>query len=39
MMTRRDHLAVVQEAIKKGRPLFAGFVTRAEFKPVAKTGA
>lgn len=32
-------LPVVQEAIKKGRPLIAGFGTRAEFKPVAKTGA
>lgn len=32
-------LPAVQEAIKKGRPLIAGFGTRAEFKPVAKTGA
>jgi quinol monooxygenase YgiN len=32
-------LPVVQDAIKKGRPLIAGFGTRAEFKPVAKTGA
>ena len=32
-------LPMVQEAIKKGRPLIAGFGTRAEFKPVAKTGA
>lgn len=32
-------LSVVQEAIKKGRPLIAGFGTRAEFKPVAKAGA
>lgn len=30
-------LPAVQEAIKKGRPLIAGFGTRAEFKPVAKT--
>ncbi|MBL0914034.1 MAG: antibiotic biosynthesis monooxygenase [Sphingopyxis sp.] len=29
----------VQEAIKKGRPLIAGFGTRAEFKPVAHSGA
>lgn len=29
----------VQAAIAKGRPLIAGFGTRAEFKPVAKTGA
>lgn len=27
-------LPVVQEAIRKGRPLIAGFGTRAEFKPV-----
>ncbi len=32
-------LPAVQDAIKKGRPLIAGFGTRAEFKPVAKTGA
>lgn len=32
-------LPAVQAAIKKGRPLIAGFGTRAEFKPVAKTGA
>jgi len=32
-------LPTVQDAIKKGRPLIAGFGTRAEFKPVAKTGA
>ena len=32
-------LPVVQEAIRKGRPLIAGFGTRAEFKPVAKAGA
>ncbi len=32
-------LPVVQGAIKRGRPLIAGFGTRAEFKPVAKTGA
>lgn len=32
-------LPVVQEMIKKGRPLIAGFGTRAEFKPVAKTSA
>ncbi|WP_083733831.1 putative quinol monooxygenase [Sphingopyxis sp. KK2] len=32
-------LPAVQEAISKGRPLIAGFGTRAEFKPVAKTGA
>jgi quinol monooxygenase YgiN len=32
-------LPVVQDAIKRGRPLIAGFGTRAEFKPVAKTGA
>lgn len=32
-------LPSVQNAIKKGRPLIAGFGTRAEFKPVAKAGA
>ena len=32
-------LPAVQDAIKKGRPLIAGFGTRAEFKPVAKTSA
>ena len=32
-------LPAVQAAIAKGRPLIAGFGTRAEFKPVAKTGA
>ena len=32
-------LPAVQEAIRKGRPLIAGFGTRAEFKPVAKAGA
>lgn len=32
-------LSVVQDAIRKGRPLIAGFGTRAEFKPVAKTSA
>jgi quinol monooxygenase YgiN len=32
-------LPAVQEAIKKGRQLIAGFGTRAEFKPVAHTGA
>jgi quinol monooxygenase YgiN len=32
-------LPAVQEAIKKGRPLIAGFGTRAEFKPVAHTPA
>ncbi|HWW56210.1 MAG TPA: putative quinol monooxygenase [Sphingopyxis sp.] len=32
-------LPAVQAAIKKGRPLIAGFGTRAEFRPVAKTGA
>ena len=32
-------LPAVQAAIEKGRPLIAGFGTRAEFKPVAKTGA
>ena len=31
-------LPAVNEAIKKGRPLIAGFGTRAEFKPVAKAG-
>ena len=31
-------LPAVQAAIAKGRPLIAGFGTRAEFKPVAKTG-
>lgn len=31
-------LPVVQEVIRKGRPLIAGFGTRAEFKPVAKAG-
>ena len=31
-------LPVVQEAIRKGRPLIAGFGARAEFKPVAKAG-
>lgn len=30
-------LPAVQDAIKKGRPLIAGFGTRAEFKPVAKS--
>jgi len=29
----------VKEAIRKGRPLIAGFGTRAEFKPVAKARA
>jgi quinol monooxygenase YgiN len=29
-------LPAVQDAIKRGRPLIAGFGTRAEFKPVAK---
>ena len=29
----------VQAAIAKGRPLIAGFGTRAEFKPVAKARA
>ena len=29
----------VQEAIRKGRPLIAGFGTRAEFKPVAQERA
>lgn len=42
--TREAHAAslqlpAVQAAISKGRPLIAGFGTRAEFKPVAKTGA
>ena len=32
-------LPAVQAAIAKGRPLIAGFGTRAEFKPVAKAGA
>lgn len=32
-------LPAVQAAIQKGRPLIAGFGTRAEFKPVAKTRA
>ena len=32
-------LPAVQDAIERGRPLIAGFGTRAEFKPVAKTGA
>ena len=32
-------LPAVKEAIKKGRPLIAGFGTRAEFKPVAKARA
>ena len=32
-------LPAVQDAIKRGRLLIAGFGTRAEFKPVAKTGA
>ena len=32
-------LPAVQAAIKKGRPLIAGFGTRAEFRPVAKTRA
>ena len=32
-------LPAVREAIKRARPLIAGFGTRAEFKPVAKTGA
>jgi quinol monooxygenase YgiN len=32
-------LPAVRDAIQKGRPLIAGFGTRAEFKPVAKTGA
>ncbi|MBK6413528.1 antibiotic biosynthesis monooxygenase [Sphingopyxis sp.] len=32
-------LPAVQAAIKKARPLIAGFGTRAEFKPVAKASA
>ena len=32
-------LPEVQAAIAKGRPLIAGFGTRAEFQPVAKAGA
>jgi len=32
-------LPAVQAAIAKGRPLIAGFGSRAEFKPVAKAGA
>ena len=32
-------IPAVQAAIKRGRPLIAGFGTRAEFRPVAKTGA
>ena len=32
-------LPAVREAIAKGRPLIAGFGTRAEFRPVAKAGA
>lgn len=32
-------LPVVRAAIAKGRPLIAGFGTRAEFKPVAKAAA
>ena len=32
-------LPAVQAAIKKGRPLIAGFGTRAEFKPVAQARA
>lgn len=32
-------LPAVREAIRKGRPLIAGFGTRAEFKPVAKARA
>ena len=32
-------LPAVQAAIKKARPLIAGFGTRAEFKPVAKVSA
>lgn len=32
-------LPAVQDAIKRGRPLIAGFGTRAEFKPVAKARA
>jgi quinol monooxygenase YgiN len=31
-------LPAVQAAIAKGRPLIAGFGSRAEFKPVAKAG-
>ena len=30
-------LPVVQQAIRKGRPLIAGFGTRAEFKPVGRS--
>ena len=30
-------LPAVKEAIKKGRPLIAGFGTRAEFKPVGRS--
>ncbi|ALH82071.1 putative quinol monooxygenase [Sphingopyxis macrogoltabida] len=33
------NLPAVQDAIKRGRPLIAGFGTRAEFKPVAKARA
>jgi len=32
-------LPSVQDAIKRGRPLIAGFGTRAEFQPVAKARA
>lgn len=32
-------LPAVQDAIRKGRPLIAGFGTRAEFTPVAHTPA
>ncbi len=32
-------LPAVHAAIKRGRPLIAGFCTRAEFKPVAKAPA
>ena len=32
-------LPAEQAAIAKGRPLIAGFGTRAEFKPVARAGA
>lgn len=32
-------LPAVRAAIAKGRPLIAGFGTRAEFKPVAKSAA
>lgn len=32
-------LPAVQDAIAKGRPLIAGFGTRAEFKPVAQARA